>query len=181
MNITSDKVDRRNALACLIGAVIVALLSFPAASASGRAVYVWLLAFNRAIGFTPEKNCEQAGFSVVCPGADAGIGEGFPALLAGAAVLVAILAIAACLAVYAAHLATHGRRDPGHPYLVDHEFQALGCPRGVVPLRVTDNDAQDLLATYAARKNQNDARLSEDILIVLQRAGYKPPAVTAVR
>lgn len=62
-------------------------------------------------------------------------------------------------------------------HLIDGEFQSdkyPTCPRGKVPLSVTDVTAQDLLWAYAERRRVVDAEFSEDLQQALRLAGYTP-------
>lgn len=54
-------------------------------------------------------------------------------------------------------------------------------PRGFVPLKLTDKDAQDLLWQYAARHASRDAEFSEDLKSALFHAGYVPPDPSAAQ
>lgn len=61
----------------------------------------------------------------------------------------------------------------------DGEFQSdkyPTCPAGKVPLSVRDASAQDLLWTYASRREVVDAEFSGDLREALIAAGYQPPA-----
>lgn len=60
-------------------------------------------------------------------------------------------------------------------HLIEGEFQSdkyPTCPRGKVPLSVTDQTAQDLLWEYAQRRRAVDAEFSEDLETALLEAGY---------
>jgi len=63
-------------------------------------------------------------------------------------------------------------------HLIDGKFQSdkyPTCPRGKVPLSVSDATAQDLLWEYAQRRRQVDAEFSDDLEAALLLAGYVPP------
>lgn len=68
--------------------------------------------------------------------------------------------------------------DPGHPHLIDGEFQSdkyPTCPRGKVPLSTGDLTAQDLLWAYAQRRRVVDAEFADDLEKALRAKGYEPP------
>ncbi len=65
----------------------------------------------------------------------------------------------------------------------DGEFQSdkyPTCPAGKVPLSVRDASAQDLLWTYAGRREVVDAEFSGDLREALIAAGYQPPGLDGV-
>ena len=65
--------------------------------------------------------------------------------------------------------------DPGHPHLINGEFQSdkyPTCPRGKVPLSCKDPTAQDLLWQYAQRRREVDAEFATDVEKALENAGY---------
>jgi chromosome segregation ATPase len=62
-------------------------------------------------------------------------------------------------------------------HIIDGEFQSdkyPTCPRGKVPLSVTDQTAQDLLWQYAQRRRAVDADFAADLETCLRVAGYTP-------
>ena len=73
-----------------------------------------------------------------------------------------------------------GEEDPpmgdtlgGH--IIDGQFQSdkyPDCPRGLVPFKVTDRMAQDLLWEYANRRRSIDEAFADDLQRLLLDAGY---------
>jgi hypothetical protein len=62
-------------------------------------------------------------------------------------------------------------------HLIDNEFQSdkyPTTPRGLVPLKCSDVDAQDLLWEYATRHRHRDLDFSEDLMVALQHGGLDP-------
>jgi len=63
-------------------------------------------------------------------------------------------------------------------HLIDGMFQSdkyPQTPRGFVPLKCTDKDAQPLLWRYAQVHREKDAEFSDDLETALKNAGFKPP------
>ena len=61
--------------------------------------------------------------------------------------------------------------------IIDGEFQSdkyPDCPRGLVPFKVKDRMAQDLLWTYADRRASIDPDFAGDLQTLLLDAGYRP-------
>jgi hypothetical protein len=68
------------------------------------------------------------------------------------------------------------QHDPGHPHLVNGEFQSdkyPTTPRGKVPLSVKDTTAQHLLWEYAQIRRSVDAEFANDLEEALKRVGYQ--------
>lgn len=68
-------------------------------------------------------------------------------------------------------------KRPTGTHIVDGEFQSdkyPTCPRGLVPLKLTDPDAQDLLWEYAQRHVARDPEFSEDIVTCLKAKRFVP-------
>ena len=66
-------------------------------------------------------------------------------------------------------------------HLVGGTFQSdkyRWCPRGFVPLKITDKDAQPQLWAYAQAHRERDPQFSDDLETALRNAGYEPPAST---
>ena len=62
-------------------------------------------------------------------------------------------------------------------HIIDGQFQSdkyPDCPRGLVPFKVTDRMAQDLLWKYADRRRLTDPDFSRDLQELLLDAGYDP-------
>ena len=62
-------------------------------------------------------------------------------------------------------------------HIIDGQFQSdkfPDCPRGLVPFKVTDPMAQDLLWKYANRRASIDPEFSDDLRSLLIKAGYDP-------
>ena len=62
-------------------------------------------------------------------------------------------------------------------HIVDGEFKSdkyPDCPRGLVPFKVTDRMAQDLLWEYASRRRSIDAEFANDLQRLLLAADYDP-------
>lgn len=60
-------------------------------------------------------------------------------------------------------------------HLIGMEFKGdkySWCPRGFVPLKLTDPMAQDLLFTYAKRRQKIDAEFSDDLIEALRLKNY---------
>lgn len=77
-------------------------------------------------------------------------------------------------------LATPPAHDPGHPHLIDGEFQSdkyPSCPRGKVPLSTKDPTAQDLLWIYKERRRAVDPEFADDLEQALRLKGYAAPVV----
>ena len=67
--------------------------------------------------------------------------------------------------------------NSAHPHIIDGEFQSdkyPGTPRGFVPLKCSDPDAQPLLWQYAHAHREKDAQFSDDLLIALKMKGFDP-------
>lgn len=65
-------------------------------------------------------------------------------------------------------------------HLIDGEFQSdkyPETPKGLIPLKLTDPMAQDLLAIYAYRRADKDKEFSEDLLKALRLKKYNPEQV----
>ena len=66
---------------------------------------------------------------------------------------------------------------PMGTHIIDGQFQSdkfPDCPRGLVPFKVTDTMAQDLLWEYANRRGSIDTEFADDLQRVLRDAGYDP-------
>lgn len=62
-------------------------------------------------------------------------------------------------------------------HIIDGEFQSdkyPDCPRGLVPFKVKDRMAQDLLWEYANRRGLIDIGFAQDLQQLLRNAGYDP-------
>lgn len=62
-------------------------------------------------------------------------------------------------------------------HLIDGEFQSdkyPTTPRGLVPLKTADVNAQDLLWEYAQRRRPIDAEFSDDLESALKLNGFAP-------
>ena len=62
-------------------------------------------------------------------------------------------------------------------HIIDGQFQSdkyPDCPRGLVPFKVTDRMAQDLLWEYANRRRSIDEAFAANLRRLLLDAGYKP-------
>ena len=62
-------------------------------------------------------------------------------------------------------------------HIIDGQFQSdkyPNCPRGLVPFKVTDRMAQDLLWEYANRRRSIDETFAANLRRLLLDAGYKP-------
>jgi hypothetical protein len=67
-------------------------------------------------------------------------------------------------------------KDPAHPHLVGGEFQSdkyPQTPRGFVPLKVSDPDAQAPLYAYALAHRPRDPRFAADLIEALRRKGFR--------
>lgn len=61
-------------------------------------------------------------------------------------------------------------------HLTEGEFQSdkyPDCPRGFVPLKLTDVTAQDLIWEYANRRRSVDPEFADDLIEALRLAGYE--------
>ena len=62
-------------------------------------------------------------------------------------------------------------------HIIDGKFQSdkyPKTPRGLIPFKVTDPMAQDLLYVYAQRRRKVDAVFADDVVLLLREAGYEP-------
>ena len=62
-------------------------------------------------------------------------------------------------------------------HLINGEFQSdkyPDTPRGLVPLKPTDDMAQDLLWIYADRRRETDPEFADDLQEALRLKGYDP-------
>jgi len=63
-------------------------------------------------------------------------------------------------------------------HLIDGQFQSdkyPTTPRGFVPLKTTDRDAQPVLWAYAQAHRARDPEFSADLETALRNAGFVPP------
>ena len=63
-------------------------------------------------------------------------------------------------------------------HIIDGEFKSDKypvCPKGLIPFKLTDPMAQDLLWEYASRRAEGDIQFSHDLQALLIYEGYKPP------
>lgn len=69
-----------------------------------------------------------------------------------------------------------------HLHIIEGEFQSdkyPTTPRGMVPLKIRDLTAQDLLWEYAQRRRAVDAEFASDLELALTEAGYDHAAHVA--
>lgn len=77
-----------------------------------------------------------------------------------------------------------GREElmPGRDHLTIHQnFQSdkfPWCHAGFVPLKLTDQDARDLLRAYARRRGRTDKQFERDLLEALDHPPVRPPMKT---